>query len=128
MPVDLDSLDLIGMQVSKVGRTTGLTQGVVVAYGYGISHINEAVDRRLGAEPANIYTDFLIAPAGGYDSFSVSGDSGSAIFAQVDDGYYGVGLLWGGWPQDIGRGVGIENLSYGIDLTRLLKLLNLDLL
>ena len=126
--VDLDSLDVIGMHVSKVGRTTGLTEGIVVAYGYGIAHTNEIVDRTLGVEPANIYTDFLIAPTLNFDMFSAGGDSGSAIFATNDNGAYGVGLLWGGWPMDIGRNGGPENLSYGIDLNRLLTLLDLQLL
>lgn len=126
--VDFDSLDIIGMHVSKVGRTTGLTAGIVVAYGYGIAHTNEIVDRTLGVEPANIYTDFLIAPAPDFDMFSAGGDSGSAIIATKDDDVYGLGLLWGGWPMDIGRDVGLENLSYGIDLNRLLTLLDLHLM
>lgn len=126
--VDLDSLDVIGMRVYKIGRTTGLTEGIVVAYGYGITHPNEYIDRKLGVEPANIYTDFLIAPTPNSDMFSAGGDSGSAIFAVIDEDILGVGLLWGGWPMDIGRNAGLENLSYGIDLNRLLTLFELQLL
>ena len=69
LEVALDSMDVIGMPVAKVGRTTGLTQGVIVAYGYGVTHINELIDRRLNAEPANIYTDFLVAPVADFSEF-----------------------------------------------------------
>lgn len=128
LEINLDSMDVIGMPVTKVGRTTGLTEGVVVAYSYGISHINEYIDRQLNAEPANIYTDFLIAPAPGFNEFSAPGDSGSPIFTRIEGKTLGLGLLWGGWPTDIGRTGGIEDLTYGIDLHRLLHLMQLELL
>lgn len=126
--VDLDSLDVIGLPVKKVGRTTGLTAGIVIAFGYGISSANEQVDRFLGHEPANVYTDFLIAPRDG-GPFSAPGDSGSGIL--VDDDSHNnqaLGLLWGGWPTDIGRATGLEDLTYGIDLNRVLQEMSLELL
>ena len=128
LKINLDSMDVIGMPVSKVGRTTGLTHGVIVAYGYGIAHNHEDVDRQFNVEPANIYTDFLIAPAPGFDEFSSYGDSGSPIFTEINHKTVGVGLLWGGWPADIGRDGGIEDLTYGVNLHRLLQLMGLALL
>lgn len=128
LPVNFDSLDVIGMPVKKVGRTTGLSEGVVVAYGYGIPNANEIIDRELGAEPANVYTDFLIAPTAGFEAFSAPGDSGSPIVTQIDGKVLAVGLLWGGWPTDVGRGGGVEDLTYGINLSRLLAAMKLNLL
>ncbi|WP_299616319.1 hypothetical protein [Pelagibius sp.] len=126
--VDLDTMDVIGTRVKKVGRTTGLTHGTVVAFGFGIPNANEAIDRFLGYEPANVYTDFLIAPreAG---PFSAPGDSGSGIL--VDEAAHNneaLGLLWGGWPTDIGRATGLEDLTYGINLKRVFQEMKLELL
>ncbi len=126
--VDLNSMDVIGMPVKKVGRTTGLTTGVVVAFGYGIPSANEQIDRFLGAEPANVYTDFLIASNDAHP-FSAPGDSGSGILA--GDGPHrddAIGLLWGGWPTDIGRAGGVEDLTYAINLKRILEEMDLALL
>ncbi len=126
--VDLDSMDVIGLPVKKVGRTTGLTAGTVVAFGYGIPNANEQIDRFLGREPANVYTDFLIAPRS-EGPFSAPGDSGSGIL--VDDAAHAnqaLGLLWGGWPTDIGRATGLEDLTYAINLNRVLEEMDLELL
>ena len=126
--VDLDSMDVIGLPVQKVGRTTGLTAGIVVAFGYGVPNANEQIDRFIGREPANVYTDFLIASRNG-DPFSAPGDSGSGIL--VDDVAHAnqaLGLLWGGWPTDIGRAAGLEDLTYAINLKRVLSEMNLELL
>lgn len=126
---DLDSMELIGLPVKKVGRTTGLTAGIVVAFGYGITNANEQIDRLIGSEPANVYTDFLIAPEGG-DPFSAPGDSGSGILVNSNDQHHdkALGLLWGGWPTDIGRATGVEDLTYGINLNRVLTEMHLELL
>ncbi len=127
--VDLDSMDLIGLPVKKVGRTTGLTAGVVVAFGYGIANANEQIDRLIGSEPANVYTDFLIAPVG-EGAFSAPGDSGSGILVNSNDQHHdkALGLLWGGWPTDIGRSTGVEDLTYAINLKRVLTEMDLELL
>ena len=126
--VNLHSLDVIGLPVKKVGRTTGLTMGVVVAFGYGVPNANEQIDRFLGREPANVYTDFLIAARDG-GPFSAPGDSGSGILAD-DDAHNNeaLGLLWGGWPTDIGRAMGAEDLTYAINLKRVLEEMRLELL
>ena len=126
--VNLNSMDVIGLPVKKVGRTTGLTHGVVVAFGYGVPNANEQIDRALGREPANVYTDFLIASSD-QGPFSAPGDSGSAILA-ADDAHdnQALGLLWGGWPTDIGRATGLEDLTYAINLKRVLGEMELQLL
>lgn len=127
--VNLNSMDLIGMPVKKVGRTTGLTTGVIVAFGYGVPNENEFIDRAIGSEPANVYTDFLIAGDSG-EPFSAPGDSGSGILVNSNDQHQNkaLGLLWGGWPTDIGRGSGVEDLTYGINLSRVLGELDLSLI
>lgn len=124
--IDLDSMDAIGTPVKKIGRTTGLQKGTIVAFGYGITSESEHIDRAVGREPANFYTDLLIAPREKGKVFSAGGDSGSAILID-DDRNRPIGLLWGGWPEDIGRGRGMEDLTYAIDLTRVLKTMELEL-
>lgn len=127
--VDFQTMDVIGLPVRKVGRTTGLTEGTVVAFGYGITNANEQIDRNIGFEPANIYTDFLIAAAEGFGEFSAPGDSGSAILVAAEEHQNeALGLLWGGWPSDIGRDTGTEDLTYGINLQRILTKMELELL
>ena len=127
--VVLSSMDIIGKPVKKVGRTTGLQHGTVVSFGYGFETEEEFIDRRVGREPANFYTDLLIAPRFPSTVFSAPGDSGSAILLDTndDDNNRPVGLLWGGWPGDVGRGLGFEDLTYGISLTRILKAMELEL-
>lgn len=124
--IDLDSLEVIGMPVKKVGRSTGLQRGTVVAFGYGIAGESEQIDRAVGREPANFYTDLLIAHREKGKSFSAGGDSGSAILVD-DEKNQPIGLLWGGWPEDIDRGRGVEDLTYGIDLRRVLRAMELEL-
>ncbi len=127
--IDLDSMDIIGMPVKKVGRTTGLQQGTVVAFGYGITSEEDYLDRRLDKEPANFYTDLVIGPRSTSTIFSAGGDSGSAILLDTDDENSNrpVALLWGGRKTDIGRRVGLEDLTYGVDLMRVLNLLDLEI-
>ena len=84
------------------------------------------MDRAVGREPANSYTDLLIAAREKGKVFSAAGDSGSAILVD-DDQNRPIGLLWGGWPEDIGRGHGMEDLTYAIDLMRVLKTMKLEL-
>ncbi|MFQ5962677.1 MAG: hypothetical protein ACE5KZ_00150 [Candidatus Scalinduaceae bacterium] len=128
--IDLDSMDIIGMPVKKLGRTTGLQLGTIIAFGYGIGGEEEFIDRNINVEPANFYTDLLIAPRGTSTVFSAPGDSGSAILIDTDDTNKDrpVALLWGGWPTDIGRSRGVEDLTYGIGLNRILQALELELL
>lgn len=128
--IDLDSMDIIGKPVKKVGRTTGLQFGTIVAFGYGISGESQMLDHYIGKEPANLYTDIMIAPRSQGEVFSDHGDSGSGILLDTDDedNNRPIALLWGGQPTDIGRGFGVEDLTYGINLNRILKVLELELL
>ena len=129
METELDSMEVIGTGVKKVGRTTGLQHGTVVAFGYGIASEEEFLDRRIGQEPANFYTDLLIAPRAPSEVFRAPGDSGSPILIDSDDedNNRPIGLLWGGRPTDIGRSQGLEDLTYGISLPRILDALDLEL-
>jgi hypothetical protein len=128
--IDLDTMDIIGKPVKKVGRTTGLQFGTIVAFGYGISGESQQLDHYIGKEPANLYTDIMIAPRNQGEVFSDHGDSGSGILLDTndEDNNRPIALLWGGRPTDIGRGFGVEDLTYGINLKRILKLLELELL
>ncbi|MBT6609267.1 MAG: hypothetical protein HOB37_12510 [Rhodospirillaceae bacterium] len=126
--VDLDTMDVIGLPVQKVGRTTGRTTGVIIAYGYRATHANDSLDRQMGKEPANIYTDFLISPDEGFEEFAAHGDSGSGILTNDGDKLLGLGLLWGGRPTDFDREEGYKTLAYGINLGRLLDVMGLDLI
>lgn len=131
LALDLDSMAPIGLPVKKVGRTTGLQKGTIVAFGYGIWSEEEALQRSIGREPPNYYTDFLIAPRPESDIFSTHGDSGSPILLDMPghvDHNRPIGLLWGGWPGDIGRNRGLEDFTYGIAIHRLLNQLDLDLM
>ena len=128
--LDLNSMQPVGLHVKKVGRTTGLQKGTIVAFGYGISGEEELLDRRIGREPANTYTDLLIAPRGESKVFSAKGDSGAAILIDApgeESNNCPIGLLWGGGPLDIGRSTGVEDLTYGISLDRVLKTLDVEL-
>ncbi len=127
---DLNSMEIIGKPVKKIGRTTGLQYGVITAFGYGIPGSDEMIDRYINKEPANFYTDFLIAPRTPSRIFSTHGDSGSPILLDTNDADADrpLALLWGGWPADIGRNKGVEDLTYGINLNRILNELNLEFL
>jgi hypothetical protein len=126
--INLDSMYIIGKPVKKVGRTTGLQMGTIVAFGYGIAGESQMLDHFAGKEPANLYTDIMIAPRSPDKVFSAGGDSGSLILLDTDDEDKNmpIALLWGGQPSDIGRSYGLENLTYGINLKRILDTLKLE--
>jgi hypothetical protein len=127
--VDLNSMDIIGRKVKKVGRTTGLQTGVIVAYSRSIGDKSQEIDDELCTRPPNYYSDFVIAPTGESEFFSYAGDSGSPILLDTEDADNNrpLGLLWGGGPADIGRQVGLEDLTDGIDLGRILDRMGLEL-
>ena len=114
-PIQLDSMFPVGEKVLRVGRTTGLRKGTVVAFGYEFH------------DEANIatYTDLLIV---GDDNipFSTHGDSGSLIVTD-DKEHRALGLLWGGWQEKLRTGYAQENWTYAIALSRVLEALALDL-
>lgn len=113
--ISLDDMSIIGQNVLRVGRTTGLRRGRVVAFGY---EFRDEAD-------ATAYTDLLIMGQNDIP-FSTHGDSGSLIVTD-DAEHRPVGLLWGGWQERLRSGHAQENWTYGIALTRVLETLDVDL-
>ncbi|KAH6774897.1 Trypsin family protein [Perilla frutescens var. hirtella] len=119
-PVD----SLVGRQVVKAGRSSGLTTGTIMAY--SLEYNDE--------KGMCYFTDFLVV---GEDqqTFDLEGDSGSLILLTATNGDNKprpVGIIWGG-TANRGRlklkpGQPPENWTSGVDLGRLLDLLELDVI
>ncbi|MED6135224.1 Protein NARROW LEAF 1 [Stylosanthes scabra] len=114
---------LIGKQVVKVGRSSGLTTGIVLAY--GLEYNDE--------KGICFLTDFLVVGEN-QQTFDLEGDSGSLIMLKGDNSEKPrpIGIIWGG-TANRGRlklkiGQPPENWTSGVDLGRLLNLLELDLI
>ncbi|XP_044474171.1 protein NARROW LEAF 1-like [Mangifera indica] len=114
---------LIGKQVMKVGRSSGLTAGTVLAYAL------EYNDQK----GICFLTDFLVVGEN-EQTFDLEGDSGSLILMKGDNGDKPrpIGIIWGG-TANRGRlklkvGQPPENWTSGVDLRRLLNLLELDII
>jgi hypothetical protein len=76
----------IGLQVNKVGRTTGWTQGVVT---------NTCVNTNVsGSQITQLCQTFVSAPSGAV--VVQGGDSGSGVFTLSGSNASIVGILWGG--------------------------------
>ncbi|XP_068324816.1 protein NARROW LEAF 1-like [Pyrus communis] len=123
--IDLQSPinSLIGRQVMKVGRSSGLTTGTIMAY--ALEYNDE--------KGICFFTDFLVVGEN-QQSFDLEGDSGSLILLTGQNGEKPrpVGIIWGG-TANRGRlklkiGQPPENWTSGVDLGRLLQLLELDLI
>lgn len=123
--IDLQSpiSSLIGKQVTKVGRSSGLTNGTVLAY--ALEYNDE--------KGICFLTDFLVVGEN-QQTFDLEGDSGSLIILKGEDGEKPrpIGIIWGG-TANRGRlklkvGQPPENWTSGVDLGRLLNFLELDLL
>ncbi|KAJ8499108.1 hypothetical protein OPV22_009660 [Ensete ventricosum] len=114
---------LIGRQVVKVGRSSGLTTGIVVAY--ALEYNDE--------KGICFLTDFLVVGEN-QQTFDLEGDSGSLIILSGQDGEkpQPIGIIWGGTANrgrlKLKSGQGPENWTSGVDLGRLLDLLELDLI
>ncbi|XP_047332051.1 protein NARROW LEAF 1-like [Impatiens glandulifera] len=122
--IDLQSpiSSLIGRQVVKVGRSSGLTTGTIMAY--ALEYNDE--------KGICFFTDFLVVGEN-QQTFDLEGDSGSLIILTNQNGEKPrpVGIIWGG-TANRGRlklkvGQPPENWTSGVDLGRLLDLLELDL-
>ncbi|KAL6999328.1 hypothetical protein U1Q18_000488 [Sarracenia purpurea var. burkii] len=122
--VGLQSLinTLIGEQVMKVGRSSGLTTGTVLAY--ALEYNDE--------KGICFLTDFVVVGEN-QQTFDLEGDSGSLIILKGKNGEKSrpIGIIWGG-TANRGRlklkvGQPPENWTCGVDLGRLLNLLELDL-
>lgn len=123
--IDLQSPvnSLIGRQVMKVGRSSGLTTGTIMAY--ALEYNDE--------KGICFFTDFLVVGEN-QKTFDLEGDSGSLILLAGQNGEKPrpVGIIWGG-TANRGRlklkvGQSPENWTSGVDLGRLLDLLELDLI
>lgn len=114
--ISLDDMSIIGRRVLRVGRTTGLRRGTIVAFGY------EFIDDK----DATAYTDLLIIGDNNIP-FSTHGDSGSLIVLDNEE-LNPIGLLWGGWQEKLRSGYAQENWTYGIALSRVLDALEIDLI
>ncbi|KAJ9164429.1 hypothetical protein P3X46_024006 [Hevea brasiliensis] len=123
--IDLQSpiSSLIGKQVMKVGRSSGLTTGTVLAY--ALEYNDE--------KGICFLTDFLVVGEN-QQTFDLEGDSGSLIIMKGQNGEKPrpIGIIWGG-TANRGRlklkvGQAPENWTSGVDLGRLLNLLELDLI
>ncbi|CAL9130989.1 unnamed protein product [Musa textilis] len=114
---------LIGRQVVKVGRSSGLTTGTVMAY--ALEYNDE--------KGICFFTDFLVVGEN-QQTFDLEGDSGSLIILSGQDGEkpQPIGIIWGGTANrgrlKLKSGQGPENWTSGVDLGRLLDLLELDLI
>lgn len=122
--IDLQSpiSSLIGKQVVKVGRSSGLTTGTIMAY--SLEYNDE--------KGICFFTDFLVVGEN-QQTFDLEGDSGSLILMTNQNGEKSrpVGIIWGG-TANRGRlklkiGQPPVNWTSGVDLGRLLDLLELDL-
>ncbi|XP_074286669.1 protein NARROW LEAF 1-like isoform X2 [Silene latifolia] len=123
--IDLQSPinSLIGKRVRKVGRSSGLTTGIVLAY--ALEYNDE--------KGICFLTDYLVVGEN-QQTFDLEGDSGSLIMLIGENGEKPrpIGIIWGG-TANRGRlklkvGHAPENWTSGVDLGRLLNLLELDLI
>ncbi|XP_010538626.1 PREDICTED: uncharacterized protein LOC104812914 [Tarenaya hassleriana] len=123
--IDLQSSisSLIGRKVIKVGRSSGLTTGTIMAY--ALEYNDE--------KGICFLTDFLVIGEN-QQTFDLEGDSGSLILlaGENNEKPQPVGIIWGG-TANRGRlklkvGQQPENWTSGVDLGRLLDLLELDLI
>ncbi|CAN4102514.1 unnamed protein product [Withania somnifera] len=123
--IDLQSpiSSLIGKQVMKVGRSSGLTTGTVLAY--ALEYNDE--------KGICFLTDFLVNGEN-QQTFDLEGDSGSLIVLRGENGEKSrpIGIIWGG-TANRGRlklkvGQSPENWTSGVDLGRLLNFLELDII
>ncbi|KAJ8642005.1 hypothetical protein MRB53_018699 [Persea americana] len=123
--IDLQSPinSLIGRQVMKVGRSSGLTTGTIMAY--ALEYNDE--------KGICFFTDFLVVGEN-QQTFDLEGDSGSLILltGQGSEKPRPIGIIWGGTANrgrlKLKSGQGPENWTSGVDLGRLLDLLELDLI
>lgn len=114
---------VIGRQVVKVGRSSGLTTGKVTAY--AVEYNDE--------KGVCFFTDLLVVGENN-KTFDMEGDSGSLILFTGKDKSQKprpVGLIWGGTANrgrlKINNDHGPENWTSGVDVSRLLDVLQLDL-
>jgi hypothetical protein len=116
--------NIVGRQVVKVGRSSGVTKGVIM--GYAVEYNDE--------NGVCFLTDFLIVGEN-KQSFDLEGDSGSLILLAYENDAkkpQPVGLIWGGTANrgrlKLRNEHGPENWTSGVDLGRLLDILQLNII
>ncbi|CAI9762922.1 unnamed protein product [Fraxinus pennsylvanica] len=119
-PIDI----LIGKQVMKVGRSSSLTTGTVLAYALEYND-----EKRIC-----FLTDFLVVGEN-RQTFDLEGDdSGSLIVLKGENHEMPrpIGIIWGGTANrdrlKLKVGQPPENWTSGVDLGQLLNFLELDLI
>ncbi|CAI5476916.1 unnamed protein product [Closterium sp. Yama58-4] len=109
-----------GQHVCKVGSSSGLTRGMVMAY--AVEYNDDKGN--------TLFTDLLVVGEDGMP-FDVEGDSGSLILMHAPPMLVPVGMIWGGTANrgrlKLRQGNGRENWTSGVDLHRLLTLLDLEM-
>jgi hypothetical protein len=85
-----------GMDVEKVGRTTGHTTGRVLALAYGPVGVQYVVEGITYAFSGEVYFEPVYVIEGNGQAFSEEGDSGSLVTAVKEGQRYAVGLIIGG--------------------------------
>ena len=116
MPIDLNTMDVIGTKVISIGITRGIQAGEVAAFSY--EHKDEADLSR--------YTDLLIIGDEPGGAFAHHGDSGKIVVTR--DGLRPLGLLWGGWEERLRKGHDQEIWAYATDMTKVLDYLEVSIL
>jgi hypothetical protein len=114
LELDLDTMGPVGAEVVGVGRTRSFQRGMINAFAY------EWADEKNHSS----YTDYLIVGEDG-NEFSDPGDSGKLIVTR--QGLRPVGLLWGGWREQLRHGRQ-ENWTYAIDINMVLQKLDVEIL
>ncbi|GMH13377.1 hypothetical protein Nepgr_015218 [Nepenthes gracilis] len=124
MKIELQSSisSIIGKRVMKVGRSSGMTTGIVLAYAF------EYNDEK----GICFLTDFLVVGEN-HQAFDYEGDIGSLILLAVENEKpRPIGIIWGGAANrgqlKLKVGQSPENWTSGVDLGRLLNLLELELI
>jgi hypothetical protein len=113
--ITLDDMAIIGRNVVRTGRTTGVRHGTVVGFGYEYRDETNLT----------VYTDLLILGNDGVP-FSTKGDSGSLIVTD-DAEHRPVALLWGGWQEELRTGFAQEKWTYATAIARILDELNIEI-
>ncbi|XP_051128972.1 protein NARROW LEAF 1 [Andrographis paniculata] len=113
---------IVGREVIKVGRSSGLTTGTIMAY--SLEYNDE--------KGFCFFTDFLVVGENP-ETFDLEGDSGSLILLTNQNGEKPrpVGTIWGGISNrgrlKLKASQPPKNWTSGVDLGRLLDILELDL-
>lgn len=102
--------DCLGLPVAKIGRTTGLTIGEVVAM--EVDGIRVMMDANGYGRTALFNGQIVVAGRGG--RFSKGGDSGSVVFSHP--GEQPVGLLFAGSDRPYGDGFGPPTFANPMEL------------